>query len=224
MFKFQRSFFYLSIATSVVLMLGFQNCSSTHFTSDLDGAVLKAEAIPEDSSTREEGDDGQTTSPIAVPSDGAPAVDDPSTSLPPTDDTNGGSVPQTAQNTPPNDGDVPKGGGSNASGQSEQAGDLVECQMLHPNKKVVLSYELKVQHSNASSVRVCMSQNACLNLINAFAVPHGCSLDQGTSATQDNGQAQCTEIFPGSKGTCKNASILSDEQISEILEKMAGTN
>jgi hypothetical protein len=65
-----------------------------------------------------------------------------------------------------------------------------------------------------------MSENACLKLINAYAVQHDCSLDLGQGAAA-NLQAQCTEIFPGSKGTCHNAAVLTDEQVSNLLTKMS---
>lgn len=106
-------------------------------------------------------------------------------------------------------------------GQSAQLPDLVECQMLHPNKKVVLEVAMQVQHGNSSAIRICMSTNACLNLINQFAVKHSCSLDASAPEAAADAQAQCTEIFPGSRGTCKNATILSDAQVSELLVKLA---
>lgn len=106
-------------------------------------------------------------------------------------------------------------------GQSAQLPDLVECQMLHPNKKVVLETSMQVQHGNSSSIRICMSTNACLSLINEFAVKHSCSLDASAPEAAADAQAQCTEIFPGSRGTCKNATILSDAQVSELLVKLA---
>lgn len=97
-------------------------------------------------------------------------------------------------------------------------GDLVECQMLHPNRKIVLGEDLKQSPSNRSSTRVCMSEAACLQIINAYAVRHSCSLAYGEGEDPDDPQLQCTEIFPGTNGTCNNARILSDDEVRENLE------
>jgi hypothetical protein len=182
--KWNKLSFYLTSASlGLIVLFGYQNCSQTHFTSDLDGAVLKAETVSD--GDRAAGDDGQLV---------------------------GDGVQPTPASTATPDKKNPKGG-SDTSG-------LVECQMLHPNQKVVLSYELFVQHGNSTSVRVCMSENACLKLINAFAVQHSCSLDASAPAAQADANRQCTEIFPGSKGTCHNAAIVTDAQVTELLKKM----
>lgn len=188
--KFQRlSFFFTSASFLLLVVFGYQNCSRAHFTSDLEGAVLKAEALPPDGS--QQGDDGVVGGdPVSGDDGSSPTCEAP-----------------------------PKGNGKKDVASSSKS-DLVECQMLHPNKKVILSYELLVQHGNSSSVRVCMSTNACLKLINAFAVQHSCSLDASAPAAQADSQRQCTEIFPGSKGTCNNATVLSDAQVSELLSKL----
>lgn len=200
--KLQKLSFYLTSASLLlVVMFGYQNCSQTHFSSDLDGAMLKAETISDDSRT--EGDDGQV-----VPGDGVEATPTPS---PTPDDKKGG----------PKDSPMPPQAGGKDKEDGSDKSDLVECQMLHPNKKVVLSYDLIVQHGNSSSVRVCMSTNACLKLINEFAVQHSCSLDASAPLAQADAQRQCSEIFPGSKGTCHNAAVLSDEQVSELLKKLS---
>jgi len=213
MTNFQRSSLFLSIAASVTLVLGFQNCTNTRFTSNLDGAVLKAEALPVDSVVRDEGDDGQTVAPGDVPPNPEPPIDDPS-STPPPDDKKADSGHPDA----PSAGGSPQGDGPS---DSDQATGLVECQMLHPNKKIVLSYEFEVKHTNSSSVRACMSRNACLSLINAYAVANSCSLVPGEPNSAGSNQAQCTEIFPGSKGTCHNATVLSDEDVLSLLKKMS---
>jgi len=101
---------------------------------------------------------------------------------------------------------------------SVASGKIVECQMLHPNRKIVLSSDLEMSPSNASSTRVCMSEKACLDIINDYAVTHNCSLAPGKDSAAADPQLQCTEIFPGSKGTCHNATILSDQQVVDQLK------
>ncbi len=185
------SFYLTSTSLMLVVLFGYQNCSQTHFSSDLGGAVLKAETISDGHTT---GDDGQVA---ALP----------------VDDEKG-----DPKDSPISDGTISGGKGKTSDGAA--ASGLVECQMLHPNKKIVLGYDLYVQPGNSSSVRVCMSENACLKLINAFAVQHSCSLDVSAPMAQADAGRQCTEIFPGSKGTCQNASIVTDAQVSELLKKM----
>lgn len=229
--KYQKLSFYLTSASLLLVVLfGYQNCSQTHFTSAMDGAVLKAETLPADTSSP--GDDGQ----VIIPGDSAdpsptpvvsptPAATPTPAASPSPDDKKGGPKDKDPSSMPPQAGGPgdsskpPQAGGNNGKDGSDQS-DLVECQMLHPNKKVVLSYELFVQHGNSSKVRVCMSTNACLKLINAFAVQHSCSLDASAPMAAADAGRQCTEIFPGSKGTCHNASVLSDDQVTELLKKM----
>lgn len=67
--------------------------------------------------------------------------------------------------------------------------------------------------------RVCMSQNACLVLMNSYASVRSCTLHTG-AATASSTATQCTAIFPGSLGTCKNATIVSDSQVAAILMTM----
>jgi hypothetical protein len=93
--------------------------------------------------------------------------------------------------------------------------------MLHPNRKIVLGPEFEVSPSNASSTRVCMSRHACLDIINEYAASHDCSLDVGPGAAPADPNLQCTEIFPGSKGTCHNAAILNDDQVRANLDKLS---
>lgn len=199
--KYQKLSFYLTSASLLaVVLFGYQNCSQTHFSSDPDSAVLKAEAIAADSGSSQ-GDDGQVQTPAA------------STSPSP----NPAASPCDNGKNPKKDGtDSPQSGAS-----SDATADLVECELLHPNMKVVLDYSLIGEHGNSSSVRVCMSRNACLQLVNAFAVQHSCTLDASTPASAADAQSQCIKIFPGSKGTCHNATILSDDQVTSILQKMA---
>lgn len=97
--------------------------------------------------------------------------------------------------------------------------DLVECEMLSSKNKIVLADSLKIG-SNAIVSRICMSEHACLKLMNDFAAARDCSLDLAKSELS-NSQKQCTRIFPGSRGTCKNAQVISDEELTVLLDKQA---
>jgi hypothetical protein len=98
--------------------------------------------------------------------------------------------------------------------------DVVECEMVSPNAKIILGQTSKLLElgSNSSATRVCMSERACLKLINSYAAGRKCSLS--LHACSSNSQTQCTKIFPGSQGTCKNAKVLSDAEVAKLLEKM----
>jgi hypothetical protein len=95
--------------------------------------------------------------------------------------------------------------------------NLVECELNSPSLKIKIS--LAAEHSNGQSARVCMSENACLKLINDYAAGHNNSMEKGPE-TSPGSPAKCTKIFPGSKGTCHNARVLSDEQIAGVLAEM----
>lgn len=96
---------------------------------------------------------------------------------------------------------------------------LVECELGVASSKIVMDKVFKVGSNNSSS-RVCMSQKACLEIINAYAGPRNCSLKPGDESGPMTG-ASCTKVFPGSKGTCKNVLVLSDAQVVEVLSAMA---
>jgi hypothetical protein len=103
--------------------------------------------------------------------------------------------------------------------QEETADDnLVECDMGRANSKIILGGNLNLSPSNASSSRVCMSENACLKIINDFAAKRDCNLSKPISAGSSD--HQCTQVFPGSRGTCKNAAKISDAEVAEILKNM----
>ncbi|WP_413587097.1 hypothetical protein [Bdellovibrio sp. HCB274] len=93
---------------------------------------------------------------------------------------------------------------------------LVECEINHPNAKVTLMESL-MPGSNAQSSRICMSKHACLELINEYAVQRDCTLNPGAATSPSSNGIQCTKIFPGSKGTCHNAQVLSDSQVEGLL-------
>lgn len=210
-----------------IVMLGFQNCSKTRFTDTSGATILKTADIAE-GDVSQPGDDGVVPGdgqdvPPAAPGDGDVA-DTPSPTSSPTDGVVKGN-PNPKFNDVPQDGDVPPAGGkkdqpSDQPTDGQEVADLVECQMLHPNKKIILAPEFEVSPSNKSATRVCMSRHACLELINAYAVKHDCSLATG-AGQEAASDLQCTEIFPGSKGTCHNATILSDDQVSGILDVLA---
>lgn len=103
----------------------------------------------------------------------------------------------------------------------EHLAGMVECEMLSSKNKIVLSDSLSLG-SNALNTRICMSENACLKILNDFAAARECSFVQTKDLT--TAQRQCTRIFPGSKGTCKNAKIISDQQIEALLAKQAGAS
>jgi hypothetical protein len=97
--------------------------------------------------------------------------------------------------------------------------DVVECELLGQNQKIVLASDLAVDSSNNESSRVCMSGYACVKLLNAYAAEHNCSLDRGP-ASSPGSQAVCAKKFPGSQGVCANARMISDSEVEKILEAM----
>lgn len=108
---------------------------------------------------------------------------------------------------------------SGSDDDSSQSGSLVECEFSSSKNKVVLSDSVTIG-SNAQTSRICMSENACLNLVNEYAVSHDCSLAPGAATSPSSNGVQCTKVFPGSKGTCKNAKVLSDADVSALLVKL----
>ena len=112
----------------------------------------------------------------------------------------------------------PKDKDDHTDDDKDASDSLVECELISPNQKIILDQLLK-KGSNAFATRVCMSENACLKLINSYAAKRNCTLSLGASSLQDS-EAQCTKIFPGSKGTCHNAGVISDEKVVEALDLM----
>lgn len=120
----------------------------------------------------------------------------------------------TAQNDDNNDNE------SDSVGDSSQVADLVECQLGSPNAKIVLNEDFKIG-SNNSATRICMSKKSCLETFNAYAAARNCTLASGAPTTQAPQGTQCTQIFPGSKGTCHNAKVLQDAEVEAMLTEMA---
>jgi hypothetical protein len=118
--------------------------------------------------------------------------------------------------TPPGNSGDPHGRPQNRPTDS----NLVECELGGASQKIASKDTLIVaQHSNATSDRICMSENACLNLINSYVAQRDCALVKGAPTTASSPD-QCTSIFPGSRGTCKQATVLSDTDIAALLITM----
>lgn len=97
--------------------------------------------------------------------------------------------------------------------------DLIECEIMGANAKVVLGKSKLLEiGSNASATRVCMTENACLKMVNSYAAGHGGSLALGEAKAAN--ESQVAKIFPGSKGTCKNALPLTDATVQKLLAAM----
>ncbi len=108
--------------------------------------------------------------------------------------------------------------GGSVSGSSDGSG-LVECELGGSNSKIILANNFAVG-SNAQPTRICMSENACLKLINSYAQVRNCSLSLG-GASSAKCSSDCTQVFPGSQGTCKNAQALSDQDVTNLLINMS---
>ncbi len=122
-------------------------------------------------------------------------------------------------------------------------GDLVECELGAPNVKITLCQgdddhekshdkarsdsdsrandERANEHSNDHKRRVCMSENACLNIINKYAAEHGGKIVKGAATSKASKDDAFTDIFPGSRGTCHNAERIGDAEVESILERMS---
>ena len=247
MLRIKSSSLIFGIVLTGMILVCFQNCSQTHFSTDPSSAVFKTAAVtsggddptvgfgpaPSPSPGDQVGDNPQPSpspsnqvgdNPLPSPSPGSNVGDNPAAS--PSPNGHVGDNPPSSPTPGSNVGDNPpsnSGPGSNGKGNSPQVDDpvanLVECEMISPSTKVILDFDLVVDHSNSSATRVCMSSNACLNIINAYAAQHDCSLSLG--AATSSSQSQCTKIFPGSKGTCHNAAVVSDDQVNSILQNMS---
>jgi hypothetical protein len=195
-FKIQSFGFAASILVSSFVFVAFQNCARTEFSPAQDQpGFLKTE-----SSAVTDGD-GATGIDPSVP---APIAELPAPEVSPT--------PKPG----PKD-DMPR---PTPKVADVDTSSLIECELGSPNKKVVFGTSL-VPGSNASSTRVCMSEDSCLKVINAYAAVRDCALNRGPASSTASPNSQCTKIFPGSKGTCHNAKVMSDAEISSVLAAMA---
>ncbi len=199
-----RSFQTLILAASAAcIVVAFQNCSPVNFKEDTP-AVFRLQST-------------ELSSPVDGSSD---IADIPMNSEAPTYSDSTPSKKELDNSGSDHAADRPTGGKKvpETNDSSVNSAALVECELIAPNKKIVLDSSLKVG-SNASETRTCMSEYACLRLINAYSAKRNCELTVGASELSDS-EAQCTKIFPGSKGTCKKAGLLDDSQVEAILAQM----
>jgi hypothetical protein len=230
---------YFAMASVAVVLIAFQNCSKTNFTQSQPEMSLKTEDMIQGTATNSDlpqdivvqppvappvqppapGDSGD----VVVPAPGASPVvtatpvvmPSPVNQVPPVV---GAPVPPVVKGPGKSPGNPNAGGvGNGKPPQALNAADVVECDLKRPSSKVIFSRSLGVG-SNASATRVCMSEHACLNLLNAYAAARDCSLAAGAATSQASGQ--CTAIFPGSRGTCKKAQILTDAQVTDLITAM----
>lgn len=190
----------------------FQNCGKVGFNSLNPNPTLATQS---------------TTAPTAPTTPNTPTPPPPNVT-----NTNTNTNTPTTNNTNPDDDDTVAGNPNkptctgNDNDDKDNMGDdadLVECD-LGANAKVILNptataQSLNEDPSNAQSTRVCMSKHACLDLVNAYAQTHNCSLAIGSPTTPNN-TSTCAQIFPGSEGTCHDAQILSDNAVESILATM----
>ncbi|HEY8270835.1 MAG TPA: hypothetical protein VIG33_08080 [Pseudobdellovibrionaceae bacterium] len=226
----------MTILSFSFMAIAFQNCSKTHFTSDESEMYFKAETVAPDVPLPSNGggDDGsqpvETMPPqtMATPAPNPTPADIPQ--LPPVTDPVAGPVmdPGTTPGMEPSKdhGKCDNSSSHDQAGHKDDKGHkgdavagLVECELGSPSLKIKLNQDFDAEHSNSQSSRVCMTENACLKVLNTYAADRKCSMDLGTPYSSGS-PAQCTKIFPGSKGTCHNAKVLSDDAIKAILEKM----
>ncbi|MFS4460330.1 hypothetical protein [Bdellovibrio sp. HCB2-146] len=177
-------------ASSLICILAFQNCSPANFAGQTSNPVMFTSMTPDaaDNIGRDPGIDPDSS-----------VVSDPE------------SEPESVPGSRPNKDPI-------SDDQEKDKSGLVECELIHPNQKVILS-GVFLKGSNNSATRVCMSEHACLRIINEYASKRDCTLSLGASSEAAS-EAQCTKIFPGSKGTCHNAAVVSEEQVTEILSSM----
>jgi hypothetical protein len=206
----------LVLITLSFTAIAFQNCSKMNFSAADTGAYFKAEApadfsqVPPEPSQIGGGNDGSTLAPLPDVSKNP--------EMPDQSDQDKDKDKDSDKDKDPNkciDKDQDE---NRENGQASQI-SMVECQLISPNMKIKLGQDFAGEHSNGQSSRVCMSENACLKILNAYAANHSCSMASGVVTSPGN-PAQCTEIFPGSKGTCHNAKIISDAEIVKILDAM----
>lgn len=183
----------LTVAMLALTLVAYQNCSGTNFhEANADSANLKLDG---DSSL--DGDLSTGIDPVVV--DGIEQV----------------VVDEEVDGTNPSNGKK-----CDHKHNHMDSNDLVECEISGANAKVILGKSKLLEiGSNDSATRVCMTENACLNLVNSYAAGHDASLALG--AAKSNSQTQVAKIFPGSKGTCKNALPLTDTSVAALLAAMA---
>lgn len=205
-------------AASLVCIIAFQNCSPANFVGQAGNPVVFTSMTPDaaEDLVRDPGIDPNTdgdSDPVSDPVAGpvSDPVSDPVAG--PVSDPVADPVVSDPGKRPSKD----PISDEEPENQSESS-NLVECELIHPNQKVILS-GVFMKGSNNSATRVCMSENACLKLINEYASKRDCTLGLGASS-ESASETQCTKIFPGSKGTCHNAAVISDDNVMGILNSM----
>jgi hypothetical protein len=190
---------FLGIAALGVVLIGFQNCAKTNFKEATETtASLKTE------------DMSSLSTPTLPTTDATPTPDTTPVPTPTTSPSPSPSLTPTPTPTPV------------VQSTPDTSASIVECDLKRPNSKVIYSSSSLGVGSNAKASRACMSEKACLSLINDYASVRNCSLLPGAPSTAKSA-SQCTAIFPGSKGTCKNAKVLTDAEVTDLLTKMAAT-
>ena len=198
----------ISIAT-VATALFFQNCGKVAFNSLSSTPVLTTQSTP--------------TTPTDITNGYGTTTPPPTPNITTTPNTSSTSNTGTYSSTPDND--KPETGDNDDAPDNDNP--LVECDLLGPNTKVVLSGSTGpasfADGSNSDDTRVCMHKSACMELVNAYAQKHDCTLATGKATTPDN-TAECAEVFPGSEGTCEHAQVLDDDVVESILTNMQTTD
>ncbi len=94
---------------------------------------------------------------------------------------------------------------------------LVECMLL--DKKIVLASKDSVRSDpSAPKTKVCMSKNACLNIVNQFAHPRNCELVKDIASNASG--KDCTEDSKESGSSCKDAAALTDDDVKNLLSNL----
>jgi hypothetical protein len=210
MFKKKTSGALAVVVILGAVLLSFQNCAKTNFaSSNEDSGILKLEGDGSLASTNNIDPADVPPAPALQPIPPAPA----SQPVPP--------APVVAstppQPTPSHESTVPVV----TDNERPDSSSLVECELAVAKKKIVFGSNDLQMGTNASSSRVCMSEDACLKVVNAYASERDCELVSGPAVAGASMNRQCTKVFPGSKGTCNNAKVFSDADIKSILGKMS---
>lgn len=184
---------------------------STSLTTEGTGSPMSA--TPPSMSGNSVGQPEATPPPMT---NNPPSMSPPAVSTPTSNPNN----PQLPSNPP----SMENSGSSGSSGSTISSGNssngVVECELVSSSVKVSESSGIIVaSHSNSSQDRICMSVTACMEIVNKYAADHDCTLNKGPATTPNSGK-QCTDVFPGSNGTCKNAVVLSDDDVSGLLQSM----
>ncbi len=98
--------------------------------------------------------------------------------------------------------------------------DKVECEIA-PNVRIALSTDFDDSRAHGQNGKLCMSQHACLVLINEFMSKRNCEMRAGP----EHGNAKpfsCTKAYNDNFGSCHNARKISDDDVRNVLGRMKG--